>query len=322
MTASPVLPAGFQARSATPDDLDAVAAVIAAVGMAEYNEVDYTPEDLAHAWRDLDFANDAWVVLAPDESVMGYADVVPRLPNRYGTRFYVHPNDPGQAVATYLVERVEARARQRMGEVPPEYPVLMTHRVAVVNPPLQAVLAAHGYAPMRRFVDMHIAMNAPPPAPVWPEGITLRPFVPEQDARAVFDAEEEAFADHWGHTPVVEGEFEEWRRGKLEDPNFDPALWFLALDGDQLAGVLIGVPYPDYGWVDTLGVRRPWRQRGLGLALLHAAFGAFYARGLRDAYLGVDADSLTGAPRLYARAGMHVTREYDSYRKELRPASP
>jgi ribosomal protein S18 acetylase RimI-like enzyme len=317
-----MLPAGFQARPATPEDLEAVAAVVAAVGLAEYGEVDYTPADLAHAWRDLDFAHDAWVVQAPGGTVLGYADVVPRLPNRYGTRFYVHPADPDQAVATYLIERVEARARERMAEVAPAYPVLVTHRVAVVNRPLQALLAARGYAPVRRFVDMHIKMDAPPPAPTWPASITVRPFVPGQDDRAVFDAEEEAFADHWGHIPAAEGEFEEWQRGKLEDPNFDPALWFLALDGDQIAGVLIGVPYPDYGWVDTLGVRRPWRQHGLGLALLHAAFGAFYARGLRDAYLGVDADSLTGAPRLYTRAGMHVTREYDSYRKEVRPAAP
>jgi hypothetical protein len=34
--------------------------------------------------------------------------------------------------------------------------------------------------------------------------------------------------------------------------------------------------------------------------------------------LGVDADSLTGATRLYEKAGMHVVRELATYEKELR----
>jgi hypothetical protein len=33
----------------------------------------------------------------------------------------------------------------------------------------------------------------------------------------------------------------------------------------------------------------------------------------------VDAQSLTGALRLYENAGMHVYRAFDQYEKELRP---
>ena len=76
---------------------------------------------------------------------------------------------------------------------------------------------------------------------------------------------------------------------------------------------------PDMGWVDVLGVRRPWRRRGLALALLHHTFGEFYQRGKRKVGLGVDAQSLTGATRLYEKAGMHVQRQYATYEKELRP---
>jgi hypothetical protein len=35
--------------------------------------------------------------------------------------------------------------------------------------------------------------------------------------------------------------------------------------------------------------------------------------------LGVDADSLTGATRLYEKAGMRVERRYELWEKELRP---
>jgi ribosomal protein S18 acetylase RimI-like enzyme len=73
------------------------------------------------------------------------------------------------------------------------------------------------------------------------------------------------------------------------------------------------------GWVNTLGVLRPWRRKGVGMALLLHSFNEFYRRGWRKAGLGVDASSLTGATRLYERAGMHVARQYDSYQKELRP---
>jgi mycothiol synthase len=70
----------------------------------------------------------------------------------------------------------------------------------------------------------------------------------------------------------------------------------------------------------VLGVRRPWRRRGLGLALLRSAFGGFYRRGTRKVALAADSQSLTGATRPYERAGMHLERLYSVYRKELRPA--
>jgi len=104
---------------------------------------------------------------------------------------------------------------------------------------------------------------------------------------------------------------------------FDPTLWFLAMDGDEIAGISLCRPYayddPDMGFVNVLAVRRPWRKRGLGLALLRHSFNEFYRRGKRKVGLGVDAENLTGALRLYEKAGMHVHRQYNLYEKELRP---
>ncbi len=105
----------------------------------------------------------------------------------------------------------------------------------------------------------------------------------------------------------------------LKRDDFDPSLCFLALDGDQIAGFALCRPYIDMGWVDELGVLRPWRRKGLGLALLHHAFHAFQARGFLRVGLGVDAQNLTGATRLYERAGMSPFRQWDIYQKELRP---
>ena len=90
-------------------------------------------------------------------------------------------------------------------------------------------------------------------------------------------------------------------------------------DGDQIAGTLIAAPELGGGWVASIGVREPWRRRGLGLALLRRSFGQFWDRGERRVQLGVDAGNATGALRLYERAGMHVVWEAVVYEKELEP---
>ena len=107
------------------------------------------------------------------------------------------------------------------------------------------------------------------------------------------------------------------------DPGYDPRFWFVAMDGDQMAGICIcrrvDAEDPECGWVNALGVRRDWRKRGVGYALLKQSFAAFYADGRKRAGLGVDSQNLTGALRLYERAGMHVQRQFDQYEKEFRP---
>ncbi len=96
------------------------------------------------------------------------------------------------------------------------------------------------------------------------------------------------------------------------------------MDGDEIAGMSLCWPKAnedsEMGWVGTLGVRRPWRKQGLGLALLHHSFGVFAQRGQKRVGLGVDSTSLTGATRLYERAGMSpmVERQFDLYQKVLR----
>jgi ribosomal protein S18 acetylase RimI-like enzyme len=109
----------------------------------------------------------------------------------------------------------------------------------------------------------------------------------------------------------------------IENPDFDPSLWFLAMDGDTIAGISLCYPKvtedPEKAWVAELGVRRAWRRHGLALALLQHSFGEFYRSGKRRGGLAVDSQNLTGATRLYERAGMRVIRQFDRYEKEIRP---
>jgi mycothiol synthase len=190
----------------------------------------------------------------------------------------------------------------------------------------QRLFEEMGYIYIRSSYHMLIEMDGPVPEPVWPEGITLRTFNPETDAQSLYHAETESFRDHFGFVeePFEEG-FKRFKHFQLEYEGFDAALVFLAMDGDEIAGFNICRPHsyddPDLGWVGTLGVRRPWRKRGIGLALLRHSFNEFYWRGKRKVGLGVDAQNLTGALRLYENAGMHVHRAFDQYEKELRPGT-
>jgi GNAT superfamily N-acetyltransferase len=182
------------------------------------------------------------------------------------------------------------------------------------NEPLQRALEGRGYELVRHSHRMEIDLTEPPMAPEWPAELTLRTFC-EGDERTFYDVQQEVFDDAWEPVRVP---FEEWAHWLLQPPIFVPELWFLAFEGDKPAGFAICHPHPEsdgLGWVGILGVRRPWRRRGLGRALLLHAFGEFRARGLLRAGLGVDAESLTGAHRLYESAGMHVSAHYVIYEK-------
>jgi mycothiol synthase len=150
-----------------------------------------------------------------------------------------------------------------------------------------------------------------------PSGLELRTYR-DADAEAVRAAINEAFADDPFHHDATPSNFREFY---LKSRGFDPSLWLLGWDGEELAGFVLAysehVGDPNLGWIGTLGVRPAWRRRGLGEALLRTSFAALHERGLRRAGLGVDTENVAGALRLYERVGMRPVRRFDNW--ELRP---
>ncbi len=176
-----------------------------------------------------------------------------------------------------------------------------------------AALEERGFRLVRHSYRMTIGLAAEPDEPSWPPGVELRAFRSE-DERAVYEAHMETFEDSWEH---VHASYEEWAHWMLDD-TLDPSLWFLAWAGGELAGIALTRRHrtlESAGWIQILGVRRPWRRRGLARALLLHAFRELRARGLERAALGVDADSLTGAHLLYESVGMQVAHRFDFYEK-------
>ena len=172
---------------------------------------------------------------------------------------------------------------------------------------------------MRVFREMRIALQAPPRAAEWPDGLRVVPFEPDRDALAFHAAHQEAFADHWDYTPR---DFEAWSKSFLHSDRFDPALWCVVRAGEEIAaGTISSAATYGGGFVLALFTRRPWRKRGVGAALLDDAFGRFWARGEHNVGLGVDAASDTGAFRLYERAGMAPALGWVAYEKQLGEAA-
>lgn len=308
-------PLGHLIRAPRADEAAAIQALIVATDVAEFGESQgYTLDDLLGDWRELELERDAWVAIGPEGELAGYGYLRQRGHVRMDAEVYVHPDQTGRGIGTALARLAERRAREHVPLAPPAARVVVHNWINARNADARGLLEREGYTPVRYFYRMEADLAEPPPPPDWPPGMTVRACLAGQDERLFFETVEEAMGDHWGHVPVA---FEEWTRRRL-GPGFDPSLWFLALEGDEPAGAALLSLAEGIGWVDTLAVRRPWRRRGLGLALLRHAFVEFHRRGAGRVALGVDAASPTGATRLYERAGMRVAQQYATYGKELR----
>lgn len=316
----PRLDPGLNLRPVRWADLNAVAQLIYDVCEADGDTtVAVTPDELANEWKNEGFnpEHDAFLVETQDGYVVGYEEFG-NVKDHYQLHAdgYVHPEFKGHGVGTSLLHAVEERAREDMQLAEPDLRVFIRSTIDNKDEEGHSLHKAEGYSPIRYHWRMEIKLDAPPSAMALPDGIELRPFIKDEHAVALWQADNEAFRDHWGSHDST---FENWQHRKFGSAEFDPTLWMIAWDGDQIAGYSQNRFRMGIGWIGTLGVRRPWRKKGLGLALLHHSFGEFYKRGMKTIGLGVDASNPTGATRLYQRAGMYVASEFLTFEKELRP---
>ncbi|HJS20505.1 MAG TPA: GNAT family N-acetyltransferase [Anaerolineales bacterium] len=314
-----ILDTGLKLRAAEWSDLEAVAQLIYDTCAADGDTtVAVTPEELKHEWETPGFTmeRDAFLVESEEGRVVGFEEFSNTHKHAVlGMDGYVHPDFKGRGIGTSLLRAVEKRALEELSLAEPDVRVSLRSTIDNRDPDSHDLHRNEGYQPLRYHWRMEITLDGPPAEPDLPEGIELRPFIKGQHDIAVWQAQNESFRDHWGSHDVT---FEEWRRSRFDDPQFDPSLWKIAWDGAEVAGVSLNRYRMGIGWIRTLGVRRPWRKRGLGEALLQHSFAEFYRRGTRTIGLGVDAQNPTGATRLYQKAGMFAASEYVTYEKELR----
>ena len=289
-----------------PTDAAAVWELVVAIEASLYGPSTFSLADLEEEWAELDVERDVRVVRDGDR-IVGYGAVRERgeLTRVEG---YVHPDAVGRGIGRLIATGLEANAARGGAR-------RVQNSVIEADPVAGGLLETLGYRSVRIFRELRIDLDAPPPAPEWPDGLRVVAFDAERDAAAFHAAQQDAFTDHWDYTPRS---FASWTKAHLEGERYDPGLWCVVCAGDEIvAGTISTGDTYGGGFVHVLFTRRRWRRQGVGAALLADAFGRLWELGERSVGLGVDAASDTGAFRLYERAGMAPALGWVVYEKAL-----
>lgn len=317
----------FAYRPARHDDVSDVHALWADCQEDLTGQRSVLLEDFERWWSTpgFDLAASTRVARAPDGRLAGYGvffDMDP-IPVSPFLNARVHPDFEGRGIGTALLRWGEATAPRVFERLDPDLRVVLqlcrlSHHEATLR-----LFTENGYSLTRHSCVMQVDLDDTLAAPRRPPGIDLIPYARRGNLLEMLDAKREAFLDHRGAVEGVDPREEERWLHAIANGAEDPDLWYLAMDGEEIAGVCLCAPRSPgedgAAYVDTVAVRRPWRRRGVGLALLLHAFRELRAKGHARATLDVDAENLTGAVRLYEKAGMSVLRGDDTWEKELRP---
>lgn len=310
------LPDDLVMRPATEDDAPAIGEGVIAEELAETGKSDTTVDEICELWTDeeTDLANDTRVLVTAEDQVIGYVGI--SASDRgfmLDPHMHVRVQYRGRGLEHHLLQFAEQRVRERVADDPSLERNIWTYSF---SPSRTALLQQEGYTVESSDFRMQITLHDAPPTPQPLDGITIRPYIPGQDERAIHYVVQEAFRDIGGHPYRP---FEEWEEGVLKRSSFDSTLLFVAATGNEIVGVVICRAYPDVhqGFINQVAVLRSWRKRGIALQLLSTAFGAYYRRGMTDIILDVGADNTTGAHELYRRAGMRQIMQVDRMEKAL-----
>src|SRR5256714_11774825 len=262
-------------RSITDADIEAVATLAAEDEAALQGRPSRLGSNDVRGWlARVDLALDSW--LYEDQGLLvavSWFDFVDDLGFFVGI---VAQGEKGRGLGARIVDTGEQRARERG--------VARVQTFGLEQDTAAADLfAGRGFTLVRRFYEMAIELDASPRLPALPEGFTLDAFRTD-DARPYYEALDAAFQDHWEHHSVG---FDRWWEEKQRAHDFDPSLWFLVREGDEVVATIRNDPERNGGgYVAALGVVGESRGKGFGRALLLRTFAEFYSRGVTRVTLG------------------------------------
>lgn len=322
---APAIPGLAFRRFLGASDYPAMADVIQRSREADRIEDASTAEDLARVYGHLTRCDPYRDVLMAEIEgrLIGYNRVTWEQEEQ-GDRLYVHigylvPEWRERGIGRAMLRHSERRLRHIAAGHNAQGPCFFSTWARDSQTGLVSLLDSEGYDPVRRFYEMTRDLDDLPEAPM-PDVLEVRTVGPDQ-VRAVWDANVEAFRDHWGFVEPQDESYQRWLKG----PNFDPGLWQVAWDGDEIAGMVLNFiderENAKYnrkrGYTEDICVRRPWRRRGLARALIVRSFHVLRTQGMTEAALGVDTENLCGALRLYESVGFRPVKRSAAYRKAL-----
>ncbi len=323
---APALPGLTFRRFRGESDYPQMVTVINAAAAADQIERVATLEDIASNYAHLTNSDpyQDMLFVEVEGRVVGYTRVW--WAKEYaGNRLYSHicflmPGARRKGIDRAVLRHNEGRLREIASGHPTDGPRFFQTFAAETETGKEALLLSEGYAAVRHGFNMVRSLAEPITLTPLPPGLEVRPVTPEYH-RALWEADQEAFRDHWGYVPGMEADYQRW----LTEPIFNPSLWQVAWDGGQIAGAVQNFvnaqENEEYkrqrGYTEGIFVRRPWRKRGLARALIMRSLQMFKDMGFTEAALGVDSENLSGALRLYESCGFRALKRESLYHKAM-----
>ena len=220
--------------------------------------------------------------------------------------FYVHPNVRGEGLEKHIIKWGE----QRLHEVGKKRNLSGKLRTYSREDKTDEIMLfeKQGFTVDRYFWTMARSLCDPIPTPEFPADFALTHVSGEKDIQPWVEMFNQSFIDHWNHHDLTAETVLYW----MQDPNYQPELDLIAVSGDRKFAAFCDCQIKPQqnarsgatdGWIELLGTRRDYRKMGLGKAMLLAGLHRLKAAGANTAKLSVDADSLTGATKLYQSVG-------------------
>ena len=242
-----------------------------------------------------------------------------------GIRTYCHfalmiPEWRGKGIRRAMLLHHERRIRKIAVDHSKDHPPFFETWAADTETEWDSLIRGEGYQPVRYLFEMvRPDLENIPDLPL-PQGIEVRPVKPGH-LRKIWDAAGEAFQDHWGATEWRDEWFQQWQ----EKSYFNPELFQIAWDGDEVVGTVLNYISEEEnkqfnrkrGYTEEITTRRPWRRRGLARALIARSFQVLKERGMTEAALAVDAENISGALKLYEDMGFRTVKRHTTYRKPV-----
>lgn len=324
---APTLPSGFIVRPAQLSDIPQTVITFNLAEDAQQTGEVWTEETLRSEWinPELKLAQNTQIVIAPNGDVAGYIEFWGVPAERMVIWGRVHPAYEGRGIGTYLNTWGVQKAYENLPNAQDGSRVVLHGFNKAAYLPTQQLFEQLGFQVVRYHYRMRIDLKEQPAPATLPEGFRWHTYEHPQDFERVVRASLQGFRDHWGFVQTAEAEYiNDWRSEIDHDPLFEPSLWLVALDDNQdtIAGVCLcrreHYTLPESGFVSNLAVLREYRRRGLASSMLRQAFYMLYQAGKSSVTLSVDADSLTGAVKLYEDAGMYIYGKSAIYELEIR----
>ncbi|WP_242267996.1 N-acetyltransferase [Bacillus cereus group sp. BfR-BA-01352] len=300
---------GLNVKATSQEDLQQILKLCTTYDQAIYGEIDTTIEDITNSWKGIDVSKSSYVVMNEDE-IIAYG-ILAGNEGQFPSAVFVNPDYMNQEIEHVIWSKLEERATELVSNSSCSNGTIITQANNFYE---EEVLGEAGFIPTRIWWGMGIELKKGIPTPIWPNNVTVRHYIQGVDDERLHQAFNEAFADHWNSQPSTLKEFLQ----RTERDGFHPTFWSLAMVEEEVVGFIFCKKGTDNkAEITHLGVRRSNRKQGLGLALLHHAFGQLYEEGISKVHLNVDSENVTGAPRVYEAAGMEVQSKFVRFDKEV-----